>query len=237
MPRIAPDDAASAVELTPALWERATFTNVFAGPLTWAGDPGPGDDRWRTRAKFAWAPDALYVLIESVGPAPASPFARHDDLLHQADAVEVFLDVAGDRRNIVEVQVSPKDVTADYYHRWSEAPSYPADRLDDDFYRAHHRADAGWDLKGLRVKSLVAPAADGQTRWTAMLVLPLAEPLTRVGLPAELHAGQTLRINVLRYAYEEQRGTRVLRHYSLVPVRHGRPHQSPMATVPLVAAP
>ena len=233
MPRI---QGAKAV-LPPELWRNAAFTGALVGPLA---EPGKARVEasacWTTRAKLAWDPQHLYVLIESIGPAPRSPFTKHDELLHQADAVEIFLDVEGEHRQIVEIQVSPNGTTADYYHVWSEAPSYPADKLDDDFYHAHHRADLNWNLEGLRVQSSVEAAAENRTRWTVMMALPLAEPLRLAGLAPELRKGQKIRANILRYAYKDENGQHVLNHYNLVPVRGGRPHQSPMATAALVAA-
>jgi len=219
-----------------ALWEHADFTPPLTGPIVEGGsqpsaEPGP----WTTRAKFAWDPNHLYVLVESVGPRPASPFTRHDELLHQADAIELFLDVTGNRRRIVEVQVSPDNITADYLHVWDKKPTYPAHRIDADFYRAHHRADLAWDVRGLRTRSELAPAGDGLTRWTVLMAVPLSEILSADGLTPPLRPGQTLYVNVMRYAYTGEGDRRTLRHYNLIPVRQGCPHQSPMATLQLTA--
>ena len=96
MPRAVIGDSPAPAPLMVALWEHADFTPPLTGPIVEGGsqpsaEPGP----WTTRAKFAWDPNHLYVLVESVGPRPASPFTRHDELLHQADAIELFLDVTG----------------------------------------------------------------------------------------------------------------------------------------------
>ena len=236
MPRAPGEESSASLNLTTALWERAAFTPPLAGPLTNGGSQSAEKTSpWTTRAKFAWDPKHLYVLIESVGPHPASPFTRHDELLHQADAVEIFLDVTGNRHRIVEVQVSPNNITADYLHVWDQKAMYPADRIDADFYRAHHRADLAWDLRGLRTQSLLEPADNGQTRWTVMMAIPLSEILAADGRTPPLGRNQTLYVNVLRYAYASKGARRTFHHYNLVPVRKGCPHQSPMAVVPLKA--
>jgi hypothetical protein len=232
MPRAVGGHEASP-SLSPALWRRATFTAPFVGPIG-DGEPAPPKDGpWTTRAKFAWTPDHLYVLIESVGLRPASPFTRHDELLHQADVVELFLDVTGERRRIVEIQVSPNNVTTDYLHVWNARPDYQTDRIDVDFYRENHHVDLAWNLQGVRTLSGVEPAGNGQTRWTTMMAIPLAGLLVEEGLPPALRPGQNLYVNVLRYAYSGEGDARMFRQYNLIPVRHGCPHQTPMAVAEL----
>ena len=238
-PRLTMPRATETGELTEALWADSSFTAPLTGPLGEPGaKPSPAKDDagpWVTRAKFAWDPGHLYVLLESVGPEPHSPFGERDDLLHQADTLEVFLAVADDHRRIVEVQVNPQNVTADYLHIWRQAPTYPADRLDDDFYRANHSADIHWDVPGLRTRSVLTRLADGRTRWTAMIAIPLADILAADGLPPALRPGQTIYVNLMRYAHLDRQPGGAWRQYNLVPVRQGRPHQSPMAMAPLQA--
>ncbi|HAU36838.1 MAG TPA: hypothetical protein DCX07_03885 [Phycisphaerales bacterium] len=235
MPRASVGDSPDSAPLTAGLWEQAEFTAPLTGPIVDGVSPPSETGPWTTRAKFAWDPGHLYMLVESVGPRPSSPFTRHDELLHQADAIELFLDVTGNRRRIVEVQVNPGNVTADYLHVWDRKPTYPAHRIDADFYRAHHRADLAWDVRGLRTRSVLAPAGDGLTRWTVLMAVPLSEILAADGLTTPLRPGQTLYVNVMRYAYTGEDNRRTLRHYNLVPVRQGCPHQSPMATMELTA--
>ena len=223
--------------LTADLWAGATFTEPFGRPLAddRAAPLPPGD--WSTRAKFTWDAEHLYVMIESIGPRPTSPFTQHDELLHEADVAEVFLDPVGDRRHIFEFQVSPSNVTCDYHHTWDEPATYPADRIDFPFSKAHHRFDRDWNLQDWRTTSTVTDRPDGDTTWTVMMAIPLRPLLAMAGRDAPLAAGQSVYVNALRYARPlRDDGKRVLEQYNLVPVRTGCPHHSPMAVVRLIAA-
>lgn len=215
-------------------WQRAAFGPTLAGPLARRGAQATAaDERWETRARFLWTFHHLLVQVESIGPAPDSPFEQQDDLLHQADVIELFLDVTGRQQRVIEIQVNPQNVTTDYLHYWSLRPTYTADAIDEDFYRQHHRADLAWDLQGLVTRSTVQPIDDGDTRWTVEMAVPVGEALANEGHPAELHAGQTLYVNVMRYARPVEGGQRALHQYNLAPVQGGRPHQSPMGVAPL----
>jgi hypothetical protein len=185
---------------------------------------------------LAWDAQHLFVLVDSQGPSPVIGLDNKDRPLHEADVCEVFLDVGGKGQDIVEVQVGPTGRTATYYHHWDTPPAYPADRLDDSFYRAHHHVDQTWRLEGLQARSSVRTAGADQTRWLAAFIIPLAPALQRAEMKPVLHAGQTLRVNILRYAYGRQDGKPVFRQYNLVPTKHGCPHQSPMAMMPFTTA-
>lgn len=224
---LSPDDPA---------WASAAFSETLTGPIPETNATIP-DVRGLTdtRAKFLWDDRHLHVLIESIGGRPQSDFQRQDDLLHQADVVEVFLSSTPDRREIIELQVSPNNVTADYLHVWRQAPTYPPENIDIEFYKANHKADIAWDLNGLRTMTRIDPLPDGRARWTTTIAIPLDEAAVRVGLPATLHAGQAVWLNVMRYAYySDDAGKRTFRQYNLVPVRFGRPHQSPNGMMELV---
>ena len=223
--------------LIPTSGRRGSFTPPLKDALPNPQEPDllTFPDLWRSRAKFAWDSSHLLVLIESIGPAPKSDFTKHEDLLHQADVLELFLDADGRGRRILELQVSPRNVTAAYVHHWNQPATYPADRIDISFYRSNHHADRGWaGLPHLQTSSTVEALRDGQTRWTVMMAVPMAEPLAAAGMPTTLREGQKLYVNVLRYAYRDNGGRRAFRQYNLVPVRHGCPHQTPMAVMELI---
>lgn len=225
------------VPLDESLWAEASFTAPLARPLALDGakPKGPGD--CVVRAKFAWDADHLYVLIESVGPRPSSPFTQQDDLLHEADVAEIFLDPTGRRLNIFEIQVSPENVTNDYHHIWDKPATYPADRIDFPFSKAHQTVDHDWDAAGLRTRSVLVDRPDGRTMWTVMMAIPLRHLFALAGREgARLKPGDALYVNLMRYARPPlPDGKRALEQYNLVPVRTGCPHHSPMAVVKLIA--
>lgn len=225
--------------LTPALWRNIESTPDFSTSLPDdpASPPNPPTpdiaDLWHARAYLAWDPETLYVMIESTGPRPAATLSKSGPL-HGGDVCEIFMDVSGDRRQLVEIQISPDDRAYSFWHVWTEAPRYPADHVDEPFYHAHHSAEKNWRMTDLRVCNTIEPLGPENFRWRAYVAVPMRRILERSGLPPQLKAGQPMNINILRYAYHPQRPELGFRQYNLVPTRHGCPHQSPMAAVKFV---
>lgn len=226
-----------AIAANDTAWREIPATPEFGGALRNDGSVAAPVSTWRTSAKVAWTPSTLWVRIESLGPAPASDFRERDALLHKADVIELFLDVTGERRRIIEVQVNPHNVVADYLHVWDQPPTYLAHQIDGAFFKANHHADLEWNFEGLQTWSVVEPVGDAgdTTRWTVTMAVPLGDALAAEGRSAKLRPGQSVYVNLLRYAYSDEGGKRKLHQYSLVPVRHGCPHQSPMGVLQLTA--
>jgi hypothetical protein len=205
-------------------WRSIPFTADFSGPIDDQPDPTLSS---KTRAKFALYANHLYVLIESIGPQPSTNFQHNGDSLYLADVVEVYLDPAGDGRTIMELEVSPTNLTSLFLHHWDQIPTYPASDIDVDFFLAHQHCDYPWELPGLKTRTAIKPAPDGQTCWTTTFAIPLAS--------SSAGPHQPLKVNVLRYLWFEQNGQREFNQYNLVPVLKGRPHQSPMAMIEVAA--
>jgi hypothetical protein len=200
------------------------------GPFNPGGRDLAGVEEYCSEARMLWDADTLYVGFACRGPDIVSTFARRDDELYKEDVAELFLDVAGDMLQVAEFQVSPRGVIADYYHTWSEAPTYLADKVDWPQEKKNRKGEKGWDLAGFR--GAAAPIVEGgkSVGWTAEMAVPMAEILRRRGLPETLSAGRTFRANLIRYAYEPgPDGKRQHRHLNLVKTMKGCPHVSPMA--------
>lgn len=211
-------------------WSRAPVLGPFTGPFNPGGRDLAGVEEYRSEARMLWDADTLYVGFACRGPDIVSTFANRDDELYREDVAELFLDVAGDMLQISEFQVSPRGVIADYYHTWSEAPTYPAEKVDWAQEKKSRKGEKGWDLAGFR--GAAAPLVEGgkTVGWTAEMAVPVAEILRRRGLPPTLSEGRTFRANLLRYAYEPAPGgKRLHRHLNLVRTMKGCPHVSPMA--------
>ncbi len=218
----------------PEAWFRAPALGPFVGPFNPGGPDLAARPEYRTEARIVWEPQVLRFAFRCRGPAWFSEFRNHDDRLHEADVAEIFIDVAGDMREVAEFQASPRGVTADYYHTWAEPPSYPADRVD---WKQESRLRKGvkeWDLEGFRAAA--EPLVEGGvvTGWSVEMTVPVGEIMRRRGLPESLSAGRTFRVNLLRYVWEPgASGKRVHRQLNLVKTMKGCPHVSPMAMVTL----
>ncbi len=216
----------------PDAWVTPEFsTSLPDNPKSPPRPPTPDiPDRWQVQAQLTWDAEYLYVRFESFGPPPMlAQSSGEEAFLHSADVCEVFVDVTGEKKQIAEIQVDARGRTQSYYHVWSQAPRYTAYEVDEPFYFAHHSRDESWSMSDVLARSVITPAQDGQSRWVVTLAIPMKKILVKSGLSEKLRPGQSVNINLLRYAYEEQNGQMVFRQYNLAPTRHGCPHQSPMA--------
>lgn len=240
---ILPRAHASAEQMLAAKSWATAYTTAYLGdslpdnPKSPPKPPTPDiPNDWRVRAQLAWSPDYLFVWVESYGPPPMETKQVQGGPLHGSDVYEVFIDVTGEQKQIVEIQADAQGQTHSFYHIWSKAPRYPANHVDESFYVTHHARDNSWQLDGVEVRNSVETIQPGKAYWTLRMAIPMQEILKRSGLEPKLSENQTLRLNVLRYAYVRQNDRLVFRQYNLVPTRHGCPHQSPMAAMTFITA-
>jgi hypothetical protein len=90
-------------------WKDAPSTGAFVRTL----DGAPADQK--TTAKVLWDDKNLYVAFEMEDKDVWATMDKHDDKLWTQEAVELFVDAAGDGKNYVELQVNPKNATFDSF--------------------------------------------------------------------------------------------------------------------------
>jgi hypothetical protein len=106
-------------------------------------------------ARLMWDDNALYVGFEAVDRDLISPHTDRDDAIYTKDVVEIFLDPEGDKRDYMELQVSPRGVIFD-----ARFPSY----------RENLSKSQLWNAPGLQVATTVRGSlddGDGDEGWTA----------------------------------------------------------------------
>ena len=236
----APEFTAKYVAKPPALtghmddpaWKTAAPTSAFVAPFPPGDTSVAGKPEYATTARVLWDEKNIYVAFECRQPGPIfSTMQNHDDKLYEQDVAEVFMDVGTDNTQYAELQASPKGITGDYYHRWSPAPTFPADKLDWAQMK-NHQTKIEWDLKGFRAAASVLEEDGKQAGWIVEMAIPMEEILVMRELPGQLNAGQTFRANFIRYIWlpgAKPEDKRLHRQLSWSPVVTGCPHVSPMA--------
>lgn len=84
-----------------------------AAPVEWTTDYAGADTGIKTRARFVWSKDALYVLFELEGPASNTDASKPIDVerekLWAEDCAELFLDTTpGSPKSYFEIEVGPR---------------------------------------------------------------------------------------------------------------------------------
>lgn len=216
VPRATITPQMSAAPLDAAWEEAATFP-----PFTLSKNTDADLKALPTSVKALWNEDFLYFRFECQDADILAPFATatRDLPLYQGDAVEIFLDVVGDGRQVFEFQFSPKNQVFDQNIVLTTEP-----RADENFkllpevLRRDFWPNPSWNCAGL--KSATANTANG---WIVDVALPAKPILKRLG--QEKFAPMTLRANVLRYDWQDKR----LAPLNWAPVLNGCPHISPGA--------
>ncbi len=90
-------------------WKDAPSTGEFVRTM----DGMAGEQK--TTAKLLWDDKNLYVAFECEDKDVWSTLDKHDDKLWTQEAVEMFIDAAGDGKNYVELQTNPKGATFDSF--------------------------------------------------------------------------------------------------------------------------
>ena len=194
------------------------------------GEQGEGETPPPTRVKVLWDKDYLYVRFVCAATELYSPYKKHDEPIYNGDCVEVFLDVKGDAKQWMELEVSPRNITFDQITTLTAEPLSDSDLVLDPALRATDRwPNPGWNLDGLRTAVSAQRVGRRITGWTVDIALPAKPMLRRLGL--DHFAPMTLRANFLRYEYPRgNRGAkRSLIAMNWAPVRWGCPHLSPRA--------
>ena len=94
--------------MSEAVWKRSGWTH------DWSDTQGNSKKRKpKTRAKFAWDSNHVYIGIECWDSDIWATFKGRDQKLWEQEVVEVFIDHDGDYRDYLELQVSPANQVFD----------------------------------------------------------------------------------------------------------------------------
>jgi len=180
-----------------------------------------------TDVRLLWSPEFLFVRFVSLGDTWIVPHSGERDLeLFRGDVVEVFLDVVGDSRQWVELQVSPKGDLTDIRIRLTAPPDFLEDgRLSEKVYPSEYHADWDWNLEEIQWASRLLETGEGNDLWIVDLALP-ARAFFEEMEDSLWQKEMVLRAHFVRYERRSPQGPPI--HHSWNPrVPRGNPHRTP----------
>ncbi|MGI4791000.1 MAG: carbohydrate-binding family 9-like protein [Janthinobacterium lividum] len=195
------------------------------------GEGGKGLAPLPTQVKLLWDQNNLYLRFICTATEIYAPAKEHDADLYHGDVVEVFLDVQGDSKQWIELEVSPDNVTFDQLATLTAEPASNADLiLNSDVLDRNWWMDLSWSLDGWKTAAAIQKTQGHVTGWTVDMALPAKAVLHRLG--QDKYSPMTLRANFLRYeelAAADPKAARRLLAMNWAPVIYGCPHISPLA--------
>lgn len=166
-------------KLDEPVWQRARAT------ADWTSPDGKNRPAPKTRARFAWTADTLYVAVESEDDDVWTTFTERDSNTWEQEVIELFIDADGDKRDYLELQVTPANVI-----------------FDAKFER--HRSDLAkaraWNMEGLRTAVVVDGTLNQRDDTDKGYTVEMAIPVAQVpGAKAPIAHGQSWRVNLFRW--------------------------------------
>jgi len=168
-------------KLDEAVWGRAKPT------AAWTSPDGKRRPVPKTTARLAWTATHLYVGVESDDDDVWSTFTARDSNTWEQEVIEIFIDADGDKKDYLELQVSPTNVV-----------------FDARFER--HRSDLSkaraWNMAGLetaaRVDGTVNQRDDTDRGWTVEMAIPVDQV---PGAKSPITHGHVWRANLFRWDF------------------------------------
>ena len=179
---------------TPPVIDGRLNDAAWRGMVEWTEDFGDitGDPekkpRFRTRAKFLWDDECLYVGVEMEEPHVWGSLTERDCVVYHDNDIELFLDPDGDTHEYYEFELNPLNTL------WDLLVTKP--------YRDDGHGVNAWDVRGIRtavhVDGTLNDPADTDRGWSVEMAIPwgpLRESERASGPPA---VGAVWRINMSR---------------------------------------
>jgi hypothetical protein len=177
-----------------------------------------------TKVWFRLTATAIEVRWECDDDFISTPLTGRDSDLYKGDAVELFIDPAGDGRNLVEIQVNPNNDVLDLLLRYAEGYEVTeTGRLTEASVQSHFQSDRPFNVEGLQTS-----AGRSSKGYWVKLQIPVPALCRAAGLDA-VNPGR-IRWNLVRL--DHQQDGRVVQT-DLVRVDPGCQHISPRRTTPL----
>jgi hypothetical protein len=165
-------------KLDEAAWKKAMRSPAFVDIVS------GGRARLMTTVQALWDDKNLYLAFTCQDNDIWSTLKKRDDKLWTQEAVEIFIDANGDKKDYIELQINPQGAIFDSY-----LPSY-------------RKNDNGWNSQmkvAVKVDGTVDKRGDKDKSWVVELALPLKDakgkgtyelktPTRRHGLARQLHS-------------------------------------------------
>jgi hypothetical protein len=171
-------------KLDDAAWKTARPTRWWVAP--------DGSDRPvpKTRARFRWDDTHLYVGVESEDDDVWSTFKDRDANTWEQEVIELFIDADGDKKDYLELQVTPANVVFDA--KFAK-------------YRSDLAIARAWNMPGFKtaahVDGTLNKRDDTDRGYSVEFAVPLAE-VPGAGKPVK--HGDTWRVNLFRWDFPKK---------------------------------
>jgi len=174
-------------KLNDSAWKKAAWTDDF---VDIEGDAKP-KPRFRTRAKFLWDDDYLYIGAELEEPEIKGSLTQHDSVIFHDNDFELFLKPPIDNPGYYEFEINALNTS------WDLFLNKP--------YREGGKADNSWDIPGLKtavaLQGTLNNPNDKDAGWSVEIAIPWSAFTSR--LPVEKPtAGTEWRANFSRVEWK-----------------------------------
>ena len=168
-------------------WQSAKWTKRWLDPL---GRTSKRSKVPNTRAKILWESDAVYIAIESIDQHVWAKLTQRDSNTWEEEVVEVFLDPDGDKRDYLELQVTPANVVFDARFAYRRS----------DLTTARAWNYQGWQTQ-VQIKGTLNDASDRDEKYVVEMKLPIAKI---PGAPQKLSSqSRPWRMNMFRFDWNK----------------------------------
>lgn len=171
-------------KLDDAAWKGARATRAWVSP------DGKNRPVPKTTAKFRWDATHLYVGVEAVDDDVWSTFTARDSNTWEQEVIELFIDADGNKRDYLELQVTPANVVFD--GKFAK-------------YRSDLATARAWNMAGLKtavhVDGTLNQRDDTDKGYSVEFAVPLAE-VPGAGKPVK--HGDMWRVNLFRFDFPKK---------------------------------
>ncbi len=139
-------------------WAAAPWCDSFVD-IMGSTKPKP---RFKTRMKMLWDDENLYIAAELEEPHVWATLTKHDSMIFQDNAFEVFINPDGNNHNYAELELNALNTT------WDLFLTKP--------YRDRGKALSAWEILGLKtavhIDGTINDPSDKDRGWTLEIVWP-----------------------------------------------------------------
>ncbi len=168
-------------KLDDTAWQKAIWTPYWISPRGEVSASTP-----KTRAKFLWDDQYLYIGVEAIDQDVWGSFTQRDSNTWEEEVVEVFLDADGDSRDYLELQFTPNNVIFDARFEYRRS----------DLSKAR-----AWQMQGLKSAVFVDGTLNERSDIDRAVFFEIAVPVAEVPGAKTPLAQQRWRANLFRFDF------------------------------------